>query len=239
MYITNQSQGGSTYMGLDGAQNQRYNDILSGYTNQRNIYNNNTAQINRGYQDVLSQQQGLGESQRIALDRQYAQQSAQSQQSMISRGMGNSTVLDAGQRGINYDRANSQIALQDSLTREQTAIQQARLGYMANAQQGQSQIIGNRLGFMGQLGNQQTSQTQAFHPSELAAAQNPYGIISGSSQSSSGGGYQPFTSFERAQSGGGTAGAAVNWLPQGGTTGGYYVGGGGYGGSDNYGYGGE
>lgn len=136
-----------------------YNEAMQGYGNQQAAYQQGTAGILGGFNSMITRQQGIGDAQRTSLNQQYDRQGAQQQQSMVSRGMGNSTVLDSAERGVNYDRANSQIGLQDSLNQRVNDINTNKLNYQASAQQGLAGLQGQQIGFQDQA--QQNYQQQA------------------------------------------------------------------------------
>lgn len=148
---------------------QLYAQTIAGYNQQYNTALAAKSKIDTGYNDLYNQQAGYGASQELALNQDYARQLDASQQSMVNRGLGNTTVLDSAARGINYDRANSMLTLKDQLLQRQNAIRQAQFGYDASANSGLSGIQGGQVGYMGTA--QQNTQAQAAQAS-LAAQQN-------------------------------------------------------------------
>lgn len=105
-----------------------YQNILGGY--QDTLSSQTTAQdaIQRGYSDlynnVLGQINQVGGARQQAINDQYAANSGQATQGLISRGLGNSTVTQSVQRGIEADRQKANLALSDDLA-------QMRAGYMS------------------------------------------------------------------------------------------------------------
>lgn len=104
----------------NNANNERYNQILSGYDQLRN----------RTMQGL----QGIGTSARIDIDRMYQNRLAQGYQSMVNRGMGNASTLALLGRQSRRDAsaAYGQVAERAALSR-------------ANADM---RITGNQLGVM-------------------------------------------------------------------------------------------
>lgn len=145
------------YGGVPGMPSgqQMYNDTVSGYQTALNQHNSAAANINRGYVGMQQQLSQVGDAQRYGLQRQFAQQGAASQQSMIDRGLFNSTIQDTQQRGINYDYANAKTGLEDTLTREQVGAKQAQLEYQNQAQQQRQGIYSGLNQFRGSAYGQQ------------------------------------------------------------------------------------
>ena len=151
-----------TYAGNLEQNKAMYNQIMEGYANQQANYLRTTGDINAGYDRLVQQQQGYGDAQRLGLKGQYGQQLGQLQQNMISRGMGNSTVLDSAQQGMGAQLAQSQIGLDDALQNRMLGIQQAQLGYQGQAQQGYAALAGQQFGFQGQLGTVSNSKSDSW-----------------------------------------------------------------------------
>ena len=122
-----------------GEQAARGQAILSGY-GQR-IANN------RGFAD---QQMGMidayGNSQRLALDQQRQAQMARSRQSAMSRGLGNTTIQDSLNRGVDADYARNQLGLTDQLLQNRLNQNQTNIGT-------ENQLTGDRLQFLGAIQN--------------------------------------------------------------------------------------
>ena len=98
------------------------------------MYSNIMAGYQGLTQSVLGNIQGTETAQRQAIADQYAQQSGQTAQSLISRGLGNTTVANAMQRGVSLDRAKADINLSNQMA-------QLYAGY-------QSKLGGSQLDFM-------------------------------------------------------------------------------------------
>lgn len=137
------------------ANDQTYQSILNGYKQQQQQFDASSAAVNQGYNQMIQANQGYGASQQLALQQAYDRNTAATQQSMISRGLGNTSVLDSAQRGNMYDYQNSNLTLQDQLLQRQQGLQQAQLGYAAQAQQGSAALQGQALGAQTGLFQQQ------------------------------------------------------------------------------------
>lgn len=126
---------------------QRYNQILGQYQGLQQQQQQAYAPILQGYQqrynDVLGSLAGYGQSQTQALNRNYNQLGAQQQQSLMSRGLGGTTVLDSAQRGNENDRQRALIQLNDALTAQKLGYQANLSGDYLQAQQG---ALGQQLG---------------------------------------------------------------------------------------------
>lgn len=121
-----------------------YSNILGGY--QQTMANQVGAQANIAggygqlYNNVLGGISNIGASQGQAIEDVYAQQKGQAQQSLTSRGLGNTTVSDSVQRGLGLDKSKAQIALANQMAQTTAGYQSqlglAGLGYgnMANMQ---------------------------------------------------------------------------------------------------------
>jgi len=110
----------SAYAAAKKANEDRYNQILQGYTDRYNTTMNDLGQFSQqGQTDITNQGQ---------------QQKAMMEQGAVSRGLGNTTVTDALQRGINTDT-------QSNLNRFNDQVLNRKLSY--EGQQSQ-----DKLGFM-------------------------------------------------------------------------------------------
>lgn len=137
-------------------------DYAGAYANALSLNQQNYANIMSGYQgltsSVLGNLKGIDASQRQAITDSYAQQSGAASQSMISRGLGNSTVQDSVQRGLSFDRTKADIALTNQT-------QQLYAGYQAN-------LGSQQLGFM--------NSVSAPYPD--VNAYNRYGMMQGANR---------------------------------------------------------
>ncbi len=159
------------------ANDATYKSILAGYQNQANYFNGQASAINNGYAQMLLDNKQVGESDRIALAQQYERQGAQSQQSMISRGLGNTNVLDSAQRGINYDQSLAQINLNDSLYRRQSDIQGQQLAHQSQAAQFQAGLGMQALGYQGDaLAQRYNSEANYVTQHDIGEQQSKMGL---------------------------------------------------------------
>jgi len=115
------------------ANERRYASILSGYDDRLGKFGSTTKTINKGYDSLIDRQERIGDSQRLDLQDQYGRALGNTRASMISRGLGNSTLSDSARRGVDYDLARSKIALEDSLAREYAGVYGQKLGFMERA----------------------------------------------------------------------------------------------------------
>lgn len=131
----------SAYNTALGQNQANYSNILSGY--QQTLAGQQTAQgaigqgYNQLYNQVLGGIQGIGQSQAQAISDAYAQQSGQSQQDLINRGLGNSTILSSVQRGTQLDQQKANIALSNQVAQlnagYQSSLGMAGLNYANQA----------------------------------------------------------------------------------------------------------
>lgn len=104
---------GKSYNAALGQNQQLYNDILGGYQ-----------KLNT---DVLGTIGQIGQAKQQDIADAYAAQAGQMRQSLINRGLGNTTVADTMQRGLGYDQQKAQIALADQIAQYRAGMQ-AQLG---------------------------------------------------------------------------------------------------------------
>lgn len=150
------AQYGQTYNSALQQNIANYQNILQGY--QQTMGNQVTAQgaIGKGYNDlynnVLQGIQDVGASQKQAISDSYAQQQGQASQSLISRGLGNTTVQDSVNRGLSLDKNKADIALSNQMA-QLTAGYQSQLGlsglnYQNQAAMQNTALGANQLGWM-------------------------------------------------------------------------------------------
>lgn len=139
------------------ANNQtNYNNILSGY--QQTLGHNVAARdaIGSGYTDLTNSVLGgiadIGQSRQNDINAQYAQQSGQQAQQLINRGLGNSTVQQSVQRGLQYDQARSSTDLANQIAQTtagyRSQLGQATLGFSERAVNANSGDAQNQIGWM-------------------------------------------------------------------------------------------
>ena len=141
--------GNPSQLNYQQSNEEQYNATLAGYRNQLAAQQNMAGIVKGGWENLYNQQAGFGASQQYALQNQYAQNMGNMQQSMAARGLGNTTILDAGMRGVNYDYAGAQMGLQDQLYQRQNQIRQGMLGWQHEAANQYTGLYGNMLGFQG------------------------------------------------------------------------------------------
>jgi hypothetical protein len=135
---------------------QGYGNILKGFQDTAQQMQGEQQQINSGYgalrQDVRDQLAGYGRSAENDLNAQYAQAQGAAGQSLVSRGLGNSTIADSVQRGLGYDRARAGIDLGDRLTAQRVgfdaSLGQAGLGFQERASGANAGLAQQQLGWM-------------------------------------------------------------------------------------------
>lgn len=176
------------YAEANAANEARYRDVLGGYQNR--------------YERNMEDLRGSGAQERNDINEAYKDQWAARQQSMIGRGLGNSSILDTMQAGNERERINDQGRLEERL-------RQQRIGL-------DTSLSGDTLGFMERRVDQQ--------PDPMLAAQLAQGLGQAGYGAGGvgGGGQQYMTTY--APAGGGDAGGYM--LPVG------YMGGGGGGASN-------
>jgi hypothetical protein len=138
-------------------QNQQlYAKILSGY--QTASANSAARQqgILSGYgtlaNSVMSGIQNIGQAQAMDITDFYAKQRGSATQSMISRGLSNTTAADAAQRGLFRDETKANIGLAESIAQTkagyQTQLGMGALGYAGIADQSQNQMAQSQLSWL-------------------------------------------------------------------------------------------
>ena len=138
----------------NAANQARYDDMIAGYqNNQQNV------------SDYLTNQ---GRQQTEDINRNSDRFNARNTQDLITRGLGNTTVLNSTQRGIEEDRQralqNSQEQIDGQRLQYQTAAQQALLGAMERrTDQGLSQGLGNSAGAGAGYGTGPTAGTSGSY----------------------------------------------------------------------------
>ena len=140
----------------------RRDAILAGY--DQSIANN------RRFADLFDQQySGYGASQRQALERDRLQQLARASGSARRRGLGNTTIRDSLNRGVESDYQQQRTGLEDQLI-------QNRINLNAQALARENQLTGQRLNFLTGIQDQGPSFEQVIGygmmPSQLETAQN-------------------------------------------------------------------
>ena len=142
------------------SQNQaNYSNILSGYQSSQQAQQAMQQGIQQGYstlsKNVLGTIKGIDQSQRQAIADAYAQQSGSAAQSLIDRGLGNTTVANAVQRGLSFDKAKADIALSNQMAQltagYQSSLGLAGLNYANQANMQNTGLRSQQLGYMAGL----------------------------------------------------------------------------------------
>lgn len=131
----------SAYNAALGLNSQNYNNILAGYQQTAGNLNNATNQVAAGYgklqTDVLNNLSLAGSTERQNINDRYAQEQGSALQSLVNRGLGNTTVQSAVQRGLIYDREKSNVNLAEQIANLKAGYQSnlglAGLQYQGNA----------------------------------------------------------------------------------------------------------
>lgn len=135
---------------------QGYLNVLKGYQDTLAGQTDALDAVGRGYSDlsarVLAGLEGAGAAERTRIGDRYARDVAAAGQSLVSRGLGNSTVVDAANRGIGAERDRSLLDLADRLMQQRAGytaqfglagLDQSNRAALAN-----SALAQNQLGFM-------------------------------------------------------------------------------------------
>lgn len=199
------------------------------YANALNFNKNLGNTINTGYNTTMGQQlagqdkamailDNYGQSARQNIADTTAQQQGAMQQSMIGRGLGNTTVMDAGTRGINYDAGKQNLQLSDQIAQQRVGLQN-QFNQQNTGQANQQANFLERMtgqypnaGLSAQLAQQygaaaQSAKNQARYDEQLKGLKQ--------------------SGFAGTGGGGGSIGGQLGYVPQRATSPGYGGGGGG------------
>lgn len=130
------------------ANEQRYNQILGGYDQLIGSYGDQANALLGGYRQREGMIDSYGNAARNRLGQMYDQQIGSAGAGIFSRGLANTSVLANRERGINADRANSMLGLEDALTRQRFDLSGQTLSAQQNLLGQQAQLGLGRLGFM-------------------------------------------------------------------------------------------
>ena len=224
----------SAYGNALALNSANYNNILAGYQNTIGNQVGALGDVGGGYDQLLNQVtsgiQGTQAAQAQAIKDAYAQQSGQAAQDMVSRGLGNTTVQQAVQRGLTLDQQKAQTGLQNQFAQLQAGYQSqiggAKLAAQQQAAAMNAALQQAQLGFMervnapypdaglyGALAQQYGGAMQAFQDRQALLGSKPRGGIMGGAPASigytaSGGGFPSFR-------GGGGGGGGMDFAPSG------------------------
>lgn len=137
-----------------------YGNILDTYNRTNNQITNAMPGITAGYGALNTQVQGMiqgvDRSQRQAIADAYAKQSGQMSQSMISHGLGNTTVQGSMQRGLTLDKQKADIALSNQMAQLQAGYSsQLGMAGLQSQMQGLGLQTGLGTALMGDLSHYQ------------------------------------------------------------------------------------
>ena len=139
-----------------GSYSQNVGDTLA-------AYNEASRGINRQYQDRLDRNMGYvrsyGDSERAAIDRRQQQASAAANANAMNRGLGNTTISEALQRGVRADAGVEYQNLGDRLARLRYDVDSRLSGDAIGAQQAQANAQFN---YMGQSANNQADMRRFY-----------------------------------------------------------------------------
>lgn len=132
---------GTAYQEALRLNQQNYSNILMGYQQTMNAQIAAQNRVTEGYaglkSDVLSRISGTDAAERNRIADSYAQQIGTANQSLINRGLGNTTVQSAVTRGFTLDKAKADIEAQNRFAQTmagyESSIGLAGLGYQGQA----------------------------------------------------------------------------------------------------------
>jgi uncharacterized membrane protein YgcG len=145
------------YEALLGQSQGMYNTILGGYNTALAQQQANQQNIMAGYNSlqstVLGDIAGAGRARSQEIADQYTARAGQEMQSLISRGLGNTTVQSSVGRGLTYDQTKSQNQLAEQVAMQRAQYQSqlglAGLGYQNTANQQNMALLGQQLDYSG------------------------------------------------------------------------------------------
>lgn len=144
-----------SYLSAKRLNEQNYSNILEGYQQAMGQSSTVNDLISAGYTDLANQVQqqiaGSDQGQKTAIQDQYLQASAKGTQDLISKGLGNSTVTSAIQRGYESDKQKALAALAGQMAQLQATYKsqlgQAGLAQRSMANQQYTALAKDQLGF--------------------------------------------------------------------------------------------
>ncbi len=171
-----------------------YNVIMPGWENALSSQRANQSDIVKGYSslynNVLGGLENVGKSEQQRITDEYEANKGAATQNLTSRGLGNTTVTSAVQRGVDSNKDKAQLALADKLAQlkagyqsdlgkaglsygnqanmQDTALQLAGLGYQAGFQGLQGNWGMQGLGMQNQAAMQQSQQAAQWAAQQAA-----------------------------------------------------------------------
>lgn len=146
----------SAYNAALDMNKQNYNNVLSGFQDTATALDADQNKVAQGFAGldnrVMSGIDSIGGARRNEIADQYAAATGNATQSLISRGLGNTGVVESVGRGLEYDRQKSETQLADNLAgmraQYQTQIGTNNLNYLGQAINDRSGLAQNQLGWM-------------------------------------------------------------------------------------------
>jgi len=144
--------------GLGQLYGQRADQYAQGAESVMNRYNDpfsfwasTSANVGRGWdalnQDVMGRTGLMGQTEAENIRQRFGQQQAQAEQDLINRGLGNTTVRSAVNRGIAYDQSRAQTGLAEDVANQMNQLdigtRMPMLQFGANASQFGAGLLGN------------------------------------------------------------------------------------------------
>lgn len=105
-----------------------YKGVLSAFQGQADALNALYSQNNNQYVRLIEANKGIGESDKLAIAQKFTRDRAAAGQALTNRGLANSSVQLAANRGINLDEANANLSLSDALARRAQALELEQIG---------------------------------------------------------------------------------------------------------------
>ncbi len=145
------------YQGMIRQAQDSYKGIMAGYRNALSGQQRAQQGINQGYNrlqaNVLGGLAGQGQARSQEIADYYTAQSGAAMQGLTNRGLGNTTIANSVGRGLAYDQTKAQNALRESVAGQQAQYQTqlglAGLGYRGQANQQNTALLGQNLGYQG------------------------------------------------------------------------------------------
>lgn len=134
--------------GMYGQTGQQYgqtaNNVLGGYHDLLNAQTQGYGNVGQGYNQLLNNQMSrlglLGQTEATDLQQQYDQQHAKANQDLVNRGLGNTTIQQSTDRGIDFDKARALTNLAQNVAGQMNTTEMGAALPMLNQQ---NQSLGN------------------------------------------------------------------------------------------------
>lgn len=147
---------------------QNYANILAGYNQTMQSQQSAQQGISAGYGqlsgDVMGLIAGTDSAQRQAIADQYQANRGQASQSLIDRGLGNTTIQSSVDRGLQYDRTKADTNLSDQFAQlnaqYRTQLGLAGLDYQNQANMQNTALASQQFGFMNSVNAQYPNASQ-------------------------------------------------------------------------------